>query len=352
MNARNRGRRSLRLLSIFSVAALVVACSSPGSSPGGSASSTSSGSGAASAGGSKPLIYVIYKLGTQQYFIDQAAGATEKAKQLGATIKVVNVESDANAAVTAVNDAVAAGAKGIGITVPDQQIGPAVATSAANAKIPLVATDDAIKNAAGADVPFVGFSGTAMGSSVGDKACQLLSTGGWLTDASKKVGALIIEKQDLTVITQRTDAEKAKLSGCGVKNIIDVASDSTIDGALKDTGPVITAHPDVTNWVVVGGNDESVKGALQALASAGVKPESIIGVGLGAYEACKEWKAGTPSGFKAALYISGYDVGHTAVQELFDNITKGTPLPAKAIAPTYMVDPTNWTKQQATGLCK
>ena len=357
MNDRIQGRWPVRLLAVFSVVAIAAACtSSTGSaSPSTAASSSAPSSAPASSGasgGTKPLIYAIYKLGTQQYFIDQAAGATEKAKELGADIKVVNVEGDANAAITAVNDAIAAGAKGIAITVPDQQIGPAVATSAATAKIPLVATDDAIKDSTGADVSFVGFSGTAMGESVGDQACKLLTAGGWLTDASKKVGALIIEKQDLTVITQRTDAEKSKLTGCGVKSIIDVPSDSTIDGALKDSGPVITAHPEITNWVVVGGNDESVKGALQALASAGAKTDNIVGVGLGAYEACKEWKANTPSGFKAALYISGYDVGHTAIQELFDNITKSTPLPPKAIAPTYMVDPTNWTQQQATGLCK
>jgi len=360
MNDRVRGHRPHRLLAALSVAAIAVAACSGGAtqSPSGGAAASVPASAPASAGGSggtssgKPLIYAIYKLGTQQYFIDQAAGATEKATALGADIKVVNVESDANAAITAVNDAIAAGAKGIGITVPDQKIGPAVATSAANAKIPLVATDDAIKDSTGTDVAFVGFSGTAMGESVGDEACKQLTAGKWLTDASKKVGALIIEKQDLTVITQRTDAEKAKLGACGVKDIIDVPSDSTIDGALKDSGPVITAHPDVTNWIVVGGNDESVKGALQALASAGAKTDNIIGVGLGAYEACKEWKANTPSGFKAALYISGYDVGHTAIQELFDNITKGTALPAKAIAPTYMVDPTNWLAQQATGLCK
>lgn len=352
MNDRVRGHRPVRLLAVLAASAVVFAACSSSASPVPSSAGGGSSAAPPTAGG-KPLIYVIYKLGTQQYFIDQAAGASEKAKELGADIKVVNVESDANAAITAINDAIAAGAQGIGITVPDQKIGPAVATSAANAKIPLVATDDAIKDASGNDVPFVGFSGTAMGESVGDEACKLLGDAGWLKDASKKVGALIIEKQDLTVITDRTNAEKAKLGACGVTNLIDVASDSTINGALNDTGPAITSHPDVTNWIVVGGNDESVKGALQALASAGAKPDNIIGVGLGAYEACKEWKAGTPSGFKAALFISGYDVGHTAVQELFDNITKGTPLPAKAIAPTHIVDPTNWQQYQASaGLCK
>ena len=52
--------------------------------------------------------------------------------------------------------------------------------------------------------------------------------------------------------------------------------------------------PHVTNWIVFGCNDESVLGGLNALAAAGVKPDAIIGVGLGAYEACKPWAADQP----------------------------------------------------------
>ena len=66
-----------------------------------------------------------------------------------------------------VNDAISAGAKGIAITVPDQTIGPAIATAAKDAGVALVATDDGIKDSAGADVPFVGFNGTDMGTKVG-----------------------------------------------------------------------------------------------------------------------------------------------------------------------------------------
>ena len=87
--------------------------------------------------------------------------------------------------------------------------------------------------------------------------------------------------------------------------IYPVASDATVAGSQSASAPVITAHPTVTNWIVFGCNDESVLGGINALAAAGVKPDAIIGVGLGAYEACKPWAASQPSGFKAALYISG-----------------------------------------------
>jgi L-arabinose transport system substrate-binding protein len=92
----------------------------------------------------------------------------------------------------------------------------------------------------------------------------------------------------------------------------------------------------------MGCNDESVLGGINALSAAGVKPDNIIGVGLGAYEACRPWAANQPSGFKAALYISGVDVGAAAAQVLYDNVVGGKPLPAKTVAKTTIVDPTSY----------
>jgi len=294
----------------------------------------------------RPLLVAIYKSGTQQYFIDQAKGFKQKAAQLGADAKTVNVELDANLAINEVNNALTSGAKGIGITVPDQKIGPAVIQAAKNANVPLVATDDSIKDVSGADAPFVGFDGTDMGTKVGDKAADLLNGSAWVGDTGKTVGVLSVEVQTLSVCTDRTTAAKNEMltnvAGLTADQIITVPYTGETDNALQSSGPVITAHPDVTNWVVFACNDEGVKGTLRALDSAGVSPDQVIGVGLGAYEACPEWKAGNPTGFKAALYISGIDVGNSAAEALYNNVVNGTPLPPKTIAKTTMVDPTNY----------
>jgi L-arabinose transport system substrate-binding protein len=295
----------------------------------------------------RPQLVAIYKSGTQQYFIDQANGFKSKAADLGADAKVVNVELDANRAINEVNNAIAGGANGVAITVPDQKIGPAVSQAAQTAKIPLIATDDSIKDAEGNPVPFVGFDGTDMGTKVGQEAATLLNQSGWLQDGSKTVGILSVEVQTLSVCNDRTDAAKQQvqsMAGVTPDQIIPVPYTGETDNALQSAGPVVTAHPDVTNWVVFACNDEGVKGTLRALDAAGVTPDNIIGVGLGAYEACPEWKAGIPTGFKAALYISGTDVGQAAAQTLVDNITKGVPLPPKTVAKTTMVDPTNYSE--------
>nr|MCU0513421.1 hypothetical protein [Anaerolineae bacterium] len=86
-----------------------------------------------------------------------------------------------------------------------------------------------------------------------------------------------------------------------------------------------------------------VLGTLNALATQGVAAEDLIGVGLGAYEACKFWAAEQDSGFKAALFISGLDVGETAATVLYEAVVNGVEPPAATFANTTIVDAANFT---------
>ncbi len=299
---------------------------------------------AAPAASSKPLFVVINKSADQQYFIDLQNSFMDTATTLGADSKKFDAKLDPNLGVSLVNDAISAGAKGIAITVPDQTIGPAIAKAAKDAGVVLIATDDGIKDEAGNPVPFVGFDGKDMGKKVGEAAAKLLTDSGWLTDSAKKVGVLSVEVQTLSVCNDRTDNEKAAVIAAGVPEaqVFPVPYTGEALSAQDAAGPIITAHPEVTNWVVFGCNDEGALGTLNALATAGAKPDDVIGVGLGAYEACKFWAADQPSGFKAGLFISGLDVGKTAATVLFDAVVNGkAPAPA-SYAPTSIVDASNF----------
>lgn len=298
----------------------------------------------APAAGAKPLFVVINKSADQQYFIDLQTSFVETANSLGADAKKFDAKLDPNLGVSLVNDAISAGAKGIAITVPDQTIGPAIAKAAKDAGVTLIATDDSIKDADGKPVPFVGFNGKDMGKKVGEAAVKLVTDAGWLKDSAKKVGVLVGEVQTLSVIVDRTDNEKAALKAAGLTDaqIFPVAYTGETLAAQDAAGPIITAHPEITNWIVVAGNDEGVLGILNALATAGASPDNIIGVGLGAYEACKPWAANQPTGFKASLFISGLDVGKTAATVLNDAVVNGKQPPAETFAPTSIVDPKNF----------
>ncbi len=308
------------------------------------AAATTAAATAPAAAGTKPLLVAINKSADQQYFIDLQTSFVQTATGLGADAKKFDAKLDPNLGVSLVNDAISAGAKGIAITVPDQTIGPAISKAAKDAGVVLIATDDSIKDANGNPVPFVGFDGKDMGKKVGDAASKLLTDAGWLKDSSKKVGVLSVEVQTLSVCNDRTDNEKASIKAAGVPDaqIFRVPYTGETLSSQDAAGPIITANPTITNWVVFACNDEGVLGTLNALATAGAKPDNIIAVGLGAYEACKPWAAGQASGFKAALFISGLDVGKTAATVLYNAVTKGQTPPPASYAPTSIVDPTNY----------
>jgi L-arabinose transport system substrate-binding protein len=68
----------------------------------------------------------------------------------------------------------------------------------------------------------------------------------------------------------------------------------------------------------------------------------IIGVGLGAYLMCKDWRAGKESGNKASLHVDGRIDGSAAVKVLAESIRSGNPLPETTLGEAVMVDPTTW----------
>ncbi|NJL94286.1 MAG: substrate-binding domain-containing protein [Anaerolineae bacterium] len=291
-----------------------------------------------------PLLVAINKSADQQYFIDLQTSFGDTAEGFGGESRTFDARLDPNLGISLVEDAISAGAAGIAITVPDQTIGPAIAQLASDAGVVLIATDDSILDQNGETVPFVGFNGTDMGTRVGEAAAQLLTESGWLEDDSLRVGVLSVEVQTLSVCNDRTDAEKAQISAAGVPDdqLFPVPYTGETLSAQDAAGPIITANPDITNWVVFGCNDEGVLGALNALATAGFSADNIIGVGLGAYEACRPWAADQDSGFKAALFISGLDVGATAAQVLYDAVVNGVEPPAETFAPTSIVTPENF----------
>ncbi|MDR0594589.1 MAG: substrate-binding domain-containing protein [Bifidobacteriaceae bacterium] len=325
------------------LAALMIGCSSGQESPATGGSGASDNTDGKDAAGPIEIAY-LQKQGDQQYFVDEITGAKEAAAALGdVTITSADLGDDANKAVSEVEAAIARGVQGIIIVVPDQAVGPNVIKLATDAGIPIMASDDAISDDQGNAAPFTGFNGTDMGSKVGEKAAELYQAAGW---APADTRILASWKQDLTVCTDRVDGAIAKFTeivGAGnTPEVIEVGTDNTPTNAQDKAAATLTANASVKHWIVWGCNDENTTGVTTALQNGGVAPGDIISVGLGAYLACKDWAAGQESGNKAALYISGIDVGKAAVNAMVAYLRDGVPLPPETIADTHMVDETNY----------
>ncbi|MFJ5229340.1 substrate-binding domain-containing protein [Kitasatospora sp. NPDC088391] len=314
---------------------------------------SASGDGGVAKVDGKISITYLQKQGDQEYFVGEAAGAKAEAAELGVDLKVVNLGNDANKTVSEAQSALAQKSNGLIVVVPDPAVGPQVVQAARDAKVALLTSDDQIcangpdPSACAKDqlVPRIGFSGQQMGAEVGKRAAEEYGKAGWSAADTRVLAAW---KQDVTVCGDRVKAAQAAFDTAvpGVKTV-DVATDNTPTGAQDKVAATVTANPGVKHWVVWGCNDENVQGGVTALANAGFKADDVIGVGLGAYLACKDWKSGQPSGMKAALFINGKDVGALAVRTMYDRLKNGKDFPAEAFAPTRMVDASNW---QAAGV--
>jgi L-arabinose transport system substrate-binding protein len=180
-----------------------------------------------------------------------------------------------------------------------------------------------------------------MGEQVGEKAGTLFKAAGW-TAADTRIISVKQEDQQVCQAREKGELAKFETSGGALPAVVKVGTDNTFPKALSQTGAAMTANQGVKHWVVMGCNDEGVTGSVKALQNGGVDAANIIGVGLGAYLACKDWNAGTVTGNKAALYIDGRVDGATSVRVLVEALRNGTKLPAQTLGKAVMVDASNW----------
>ncbi len=318
------------------VAILAAAC-------GGAASPTPPASPAGSGVPSSPAapLFVAVYASADQGPATEAAAFTATIDELGGRSAVGDARRDPRIAVRLVEDAIAAGARGISVTAPDASTGPVLARLASGAGIPLVATQARILDDAGRPVPFVGIDDRDLGTTVGAAAADLIAQSGW---KATEVGVLSVEVQTLASCAARAEGQRAALQDAGIPpaNLVAVPFSGEVRSAEDAALPLITAGPQVARWVVVGCTDEGVQGGLNALATAGFTTADVIGVGLGADLACRAWARDEETGFRAALFVYGGDVGATAARILWDAAQDRDPLPAETIVHGAIVTPDSY----------
>jgi L-arabinose transport system substrate-binding protein len=277
-----------------------------------------------------PKISYIVKMGNDEWFINEVAGAKAEADSLGVSFTSENVKLDADLAVVAVDTAIANGAQGIVIVVPEQKIGPAILKKAAEAGVPVIAVDDNIADEAGVEAPFVGFSGVEVGKQVGHVIADFAEELGW--KAGPETALYIAEVQTVSVCMDRTNNSVEVLkSRLGMTDDQILHIPSPDDNTLLSGSQALVAYPNVQKWMVIGCNDNFVLGVVRALEQAGYGVDDIIGVGINGDTACVEFAKPDPTGFRASIFVDSRVHGATAVRQLYDNITAGTAIPEKTI---------------------
>ncbi|NLZ68449.1 MAG: substrate-binding domain-containing protein [Spirochaetales bacterium] len=275
----------------------------------------------------KGVIYGIYKAGDQTWFIDEGDAAKAKANELGYDFIYVDAKMNPEEYLRAIDNAIANKAAGIVTCIPDQTLSQAVVDKLADAKIPVVAADDALQDASGKKIaPWVGINAYVIGE----------ANGAWIADYVKKnnlnnadTALLIMTMDTVSSCVPRAEGEYDKFTSLvpdfNKSKIYKADYDGTTDKGYSAADAVLTAHPEIKTWLVTGANEEGTVGALRALEAAG-KAKTAAVVGLGAYMSKDEWNTnGANSGMKASAYFSAELVGAGSVTVLDDIINGKSP---------------------------
>ena len=235
--------------------------------------------GSASAG---DLACLITKNNTNPFFVKMKEGAEAAATAAGLDFQAYAGEKDGDAApqITAIENCVAAGAKGILITPSNDSVGPAL-KAAREAGILVIALDTPLADTEAQDMTFATDNFEA-GLLIGKWAAATLGDGAATAkiamldinkdnisvDVARDTGFLVgfgIEVPDLTVMGSETDA----------RVIGHEQSDANPEGGQKAMETLLAKDPDIN--VVYTINEPAAEGAFQALKAAG-KTALIVSV--------------------------------------------------------------------------
>jgi len=227
------------------------------------------------------LACLITKNNTNPFFVKMKEGAEAAATAAGMDFQAYAGVKDGDAApqITAIENCVTAGAKGILITPSNDSVGPALKDARA-AGILVIALDTPLADADAQDITFATDNfeaglliGKWAAATMGDKAATAkiamlnINKDNISVDVQRDTGFLVgfgIEVPDLTVIGSETDP----------RVIGHESSDGNPEGGLSGMETLLAKDPDIN--VVYTINEPAAEGAYQALKAAGKEAGVLI----------------------------------------------------------------------------
>ena len=227
---------------------------------------------------------LITKNNTNPFFVKMREGAEARANELGMNLMAFAGVTDGDAApqISAIENCVAAGAKGILITASNDSVTPALIDARA-AGVLVIALDTPLADAEAQDMTFATDNFEA-GLLIGKWAAATLGDG----TADAKIAMLDINKDNISVDVQRDTGflvgfgiDVPDLSVMGSENDARVigheTSNASVEGGVTAMENLLARDPDIN--VVYTINEPAAEGAYQALVNAG-KEEGVLVVSV------------------------------------------------------------------------
>ena len=264
----------------------------------------------------------------EPWFQYEWKGARKAAAQYGFELIELGV-TDGEKTLAAIDNLAVAGAQGFVICTPDVRLGPAIMNRAKQKGLKVVTVDDQfIKDGKFmTEVPYVGMSASRIGQKQGETLAAEMKKRGW---SIEETGVCAITFEELDTARERTDNSIAALKAAGIpaERIFKAPQKTTdIPGSFDAASVLLTQHPEVKRWLILGMNDNAVLGAVRAMEGRGFTAETAIGVGINGTDCIDELRKAKPTPFFGSMLASAPQEGFQSAEMLYKWIKDGTQPP-------------------------
>jgi L-arabinose transport system substrate-binding protein len=281
---------------------------------------------AAVAASAKIKIGFLVKQPEEPWFQSEWKGAEKAAASYGFDVVKLGV-TDGEKTLAAIDNLAAQGAKGFIICTPDVRLGPAIVAKSKGADLKVIAVDDQFLSANGkpmTTVPYLGMSASKIGAAAGEGIAGELKTRGW---APAAIGVCVITFDQLDTIRQRTEGAVSAITTAGVpmaRVFKSAQKTQDVEGSFNAATILLTQHPEIKRWLICGGNDTAVLGAVRASEQRGFAAADVIGVGINGTDCIDELRKSKPTGFIGSIRVSALSEGFATSEMMFKWVTAGT----------------------------
>ncbi|TQI66998.1 substrate-binding domain-containing protein [Clostridium sp. KNHs216] len=284
--------------------------------------------------GEKKLTLEYFATSMTVEWIQQVEAALKKlGEEENFELLSADANRDINAQLSQIDTAIEQKIDGAILFVVDENSAPAAVEKLNAAKIPVIGESMKLQDGGGSNIaPYVELDSYNVGVRCADWVSQnYKSCGADFSDLSK-VGLISNTNSKYRPDVLRTDGFREAFvkafPGLPKSNIFmaDCAAEATsndnTEASYKQVSTVISSHPDIEYWVIMGAVDNYAMGACRAVEAAGVEDRTIL-VSAGGELAVKEWANGTGKAWRAVCYYDAMNFAKVIVDGMVGILRDG-----------------------------
>lgn len=296
-----------------------------------------------------PKLGFIVKQPEEPWFQLEWQFAEQAGKDLGfEVIKIAG--ADGEKVLTAIDNLAAAGAGGFIICTPDVKLGPAIVAKARANQLKVIAVDDRFIGSDGKpmeNVHYLGISARKIGNRVGASLAEEMQRRGW---KAEETGCMVVSFDELDTIRERTEGAVEALVAAGfpAERVYKAPTQKLeIPACIDAASALLVRQQGIQNWLICGGNDTTVLGAVRATESQGIAPANVIGIGINGTDCIPEFRKEKPTGFFASVLLLAREHGYKSAEMLYKWISAGEEPPLDTRTGGVLITRDNFEKVRA-----